>query len=72
MTSRRLEIGRLLFTGYTRKSSAGRRYSPYGFLDQVIGHSKEINEGYVPVQVSMVDGTSRYGVIANLEGDRVK
>ncbi len=52
-------------------TGAGGRYSPYDFLDQIINPSKEINEQFVPVQVSMIDGTSHYGVIVNLNRDSV-
>ena len=52
-------------------TSAGGRYSPRDFLDQIINPSKEINEQFVPVQVSMLDGTAVHGVIVNLNGDRV-
>ena len=53
-------------------SSAGGRYSPRDFLDQIINPSKEINEQFVPIQVTMLDGTSLYGVIVNLGGDSVQ
>jgi len=53
-------------------SSAGGRYSPRDFLDQIINPSKEINEQFVPIQVTMLDGTSMYGVIVNLGGDDVQ
>lgn len=50
-------------------TSAGGRYSPHDFLDQIINPSKEINEQFVPAQVSMLDGTAVHGVIVNLKGD---
>ncbi|MCZ6672104.1 MAG: DUF1080 domain-containing protein [Verrucomicrobia bacterium] len=52
-------------------TSAGGRYSPRDSLDQIINPSKEINEQFVPVQVSMLDGTSVHGIIVNLKGDVV-
>ena len=52
-------------------TSAGGRYSPHDFLDQIINPSKEINEQFVPVQVTMLDDSTVHGVIVNLSNDRV-
>jgi len=52
-------------------TSAGGRYSPHDFLDQVINPSKEINEQFVPVQVTMLNGDTVHGVIVNLGKDKV-
>jgi len=52
-------------------TSAGGRYSPHDFLDQIINPSKEINEQFVPVQVTMLDGSTVHGVIVNLSKDIV-
>lgn len=52
-------------------TSAGGRYSPHDFLDQIINPSKEINEQFVPIQATMLDGSTVYGVIVNLSKDEV-
>ncbi|MCB1120368.1 MAG: DUF1080 domain-containing protein [Verrucomicrobiae bacterium] len=52
-------------------TSAGHRYSPRDFLDQIINPSKEINDQFVPVQVTMLDGSTVHGVIVNLSKDTV-
>lgn len=52
-------------------TSSGGRYSPHDFLDQIINPSKEINEQFVPVQVTMLDDSTVHGVIVNLSKDRV-
>lgn len=88
MSGRNFETGRAMFTAAAcfschrfnneggamgpDLSSAGGRYSPYDFLDQVINPSKEINEQYVPVEISMLDGTAHYGVVVNLNGDTIQ
>ena len=53
-------------------TSAGHRYSPRDFLEQIINPSKEINEQFVPVQVIQIDGQSIYGVIVNLSKDTIQ
>ena len=52
-------------------TGAGGRYSPRDLLDQVINPSKEINEQFVPVIVTMKNGDTVTGVVVNLNGDRV-
>ncbi len=52
-------------------TSAGHRYSPRDLLDQIINPSKEINEQFVPVQVTQVDGQTHYGIIVNLNRDTI-
>ena len=52
-------------------TGSGGRYSPRDFLDQIINPSKEVNEQFVPIAVEMLDGTTHYGVVVNLNGDRV-
>lgn len=53
-------------------TSAGHRYSPRDLLDQIINPSKEINEQFVPVQVTQLDGQTHYGIIVNLNRDTVR
>jgi len=52
-------------------STAGSRYSPRDFLDQIINPSKEINEQFVPVVLTKLDGEQITGIIVNLSGDSV-
>jgi putative heme-binding domain-containing protein len=52
-------------------TTAGSRYSPRDFLDQVINPSKEINEQFVPIVITKTDGEKITGVIVNLNGDTV-
>ena len=40
-------------------------------LDQIINPSKEINEQFAPVVVTLKDGTVHVGVVVNLKGDNV-
>jgi putative heme-binding domain-containing protein len=50
-------------------TGAGGRYSPHDLLDQIINPSKEINEQFVPIIVTMEDGSVHTGVVVNLKGD---
>ena len=52
-------------------TTAGSRYSPHDFLDQIINPSKEINEQFVPMMITKNDGEMVTGVIVNLNGDTV-
>ena len=52
-------------------TGAGGRYSPHDFLDQIIHPSKEINEQFAPVVVTLNDGSVVSGVVVNLSGDSV-
>ncbi|MBI3882145.1 MAG: heme-binding protein [Verrucomicrobia bacterium] len=53
-------------------STAGARYSPRDFLDQIIFPSKVINEQFVPVVLTKLDGTTVTGIIVNLNNDTVQ
>ena len=53
-------------------TSAGHRYSPRDLLDQIINPSKEINEQFVPVQVTQLEGQTFYGIIVNLNKDTIR
>ncbi|HEY6167586.1 MAG TPA: c-type cytochrome [Verrucomicrobiae bacterium] len=53
-------------------TSAGARYSPRDFLDQIVNPSKVINEQFVPVVLTKLDGETVTGVIVNLSGDTVQ
>jgi putative heme-binding domain-containing protein len=57
-------------TGPDLTGAAGR-YSPRDFLDQVLHPSKEINEQFVPMTVTMNNGDTVTGIIVNLNGDNV-
>lgn len=52
-------------------TGSGGRYSPHDFLDQVINPSKEINEQFAPIVVTMKNGEVFTGVVVNLSGDGV-
>lgn len=52
-------------------TGAGGRYSPHDFLDQILNPSKEINEQFAPVVVTLNDGSVVSGVVVNLSGDGV-
>lgn len=52
-------------------SGAGGRYNARDLLDQVVNPSKEINEQFVPIVVTRLDGTSETGIVTNLSGDGV-
>jgi putative heme-binding domain-containing protein len=52
-------------------TGAGGRYSPHDFLDQIINPSKEINEQFAPLVVTLNDGSVVSGVVVNLNGDSV-
>lgn len=52
-------------------STAGRRYSPHDFLDQIVNPSKVINEQFSAVTVVTTEGKVHTGVIVNLNGDTV-
>jgi putative heme-binding domain-containing protein len=52
-------------------TGAGGRYSPHDLLDQIINPSKEINEQFAPVVVTLNDGSVVSGVVVNLSGDGV-
>lgn len=53
-------------------TTAGSRYSPRDFLDNVINPSKEINEQFAPIIVRMNNGKKYEGVIVNLHGDEIQ
>lgn len=50
-------------------TSAGRRYSAYDLLDQVIHPSKVINEQFSSIYVLTDSGQIHTGVVVNLSGD---
>ena len=52
-------------------TGAGGRYSARDFLDQIINPSKTINEQFVPVVATMLDGTTYTGVVVNLNNNSV-
>lgn len=52
-------------------STAGARYSPADFLDQIINPSKVINEQFVPTVLTKNNGETITGVVVNLLGDFV-
>jgi putative heme-binding domain-containing protein len=52
-------------------TGAGGRYSPHDLLDQIINPSKEINEQFAPVVVTLNNGDIVSGVVVNLSGDSV-
>ncbi len=52
-------------------TGAGGRYSPHDLLDQIINPSKEINEQFVPIVVTKLNGDTVTGVVVNLSGDSV-
>ena len=52
-------------------SGSGGRYNTRDLLDQIINPSKEINEQFVPMVATMVDGETHSGVVVNLNGNRV-
>lgn len=53
-------------------TSAGHRYSPRDLLDQIVNPNKEINEQFVPVQVTQLEGQTVYGIIVNLNRDMIQ
>lgn len=53
-------------------TSSGHRYAPRDLLDQIINPSKEINEQFVPVQVTELDGRTHHGIIVNLSRDTIR
>jgi putative heme-binding domain-containing protein len=57
-------------TGPDLTGAAGR-YSSHDLLDQIINPSKEINEQFVPIVVTMKNNEVLTGVVVNLNGDRV-
>jgi len=52
-------------------TAAGGRYSPHDLLDQIINPSKEINEQFAPIVVTLKNGDRMEGVVVNLNGDTV-
>ena len=48
-------------------TSAGRRFSVYDLLDNIINPSKVMNDQYAPVQVTMENGELLTGLIVNLD-----
>ncbi len=52
-------------------TGAGGRYSPEDFIDQIINPSRAINEQFVPLEVTMLDGAKHYGNVVNLNRDTV-
>ena len=53
-------------------TTAGGRYSPQDFLDNVINPSKEINEQFAPIVVTMDNGKRYEGVVVNLHGEQMQ
>jgi putative heme-binding domain-containing protein len=53
-------------------TGAGGRYNPHDLLDQIINPSKEINDQFVPVVLTKLDGTKVSGIIVNLNNDTVQ
>jgi len=52
-------------------TAAGGRYSAHDLLDQIVNPSKEINEQFAPIVVTMKNGDRMEGVVVNLNGDSV-
>ncbi len=52
-------------------TGAGGRYSAYDLLDQILNPSKEINEQFVPMILTKVNGDTVVGTVVNLKGDSV-
>ncbi len=52
-------------------TAAGRRYSPHDLIDQIINPSKEINEQFVPIVLTKLNGETVVGTVVNLKGDNV-
>jgi len=52
-------------------SSAGSRYNVRDLLDQILHPSKEINEQFVPIELTKVNGEKITGIVTNLNGDGV-
>ncbi|MEM7387292.1 MAG: family 16 glycoside hydrolase, partial [Verrucomicrobiota bacterium] len=52
-------------------TGSGGRYSAHDLLDQIIHPSKEINEQFAPIMVTMENGDVVSGVVVNLNGDGV-
>jgi putative heme-binding domain-containing protein len=52
-------------------TGAGGRYSAHDLLEQIIHPSKEINEQFVPVIITMKKGEIIAGVVVNMNGDRI-
>jgi putative heme-binding domain-containing protein len=52
-------------------TGAGGRYSPHDLLDQILNPSKEINEQFAPIVVTLDDGSTVSGVVVNLSGTRL-
>src|SRR5690606_895095 len=87
MTKRNFETGRKMFAAAAcyachrfgdgggmngpDLTGAGGRYSAHDFLDQIIHPSKEINEQFAPVVVTLNNGDIVSGVVVNLNGDSV-
>lgn len=87
MTKRNFETGRKMFAAAAcyachrfgdgggmngpDLTGAGGRYSAHDFLDQIIHPSKEINEQFAPVVVTLNNDDIVSGVVVNLNGDSV-
>lgn len=52
-------------------TGSGGRYNPHDLLDQIVNPSKEINEQFVPIVLTQLDGVTHTGVVVNLSGDGV-
>jgi len=52
-------------------TGSGGRYSPHDLLDQILNPSKEINEQFAPIVVTLNDGSTVSGVVVNLSGNRL-
>ncbi len=52
-------------------TGSGGRYSPHDLLDQILNPSKEINEQFAPIVVTLNDGNTVSGVVVNLSGNRL-
>jgi putative heme-binding domain-containing protein len=52
-------------------TGSGGRYSPHDLLDQILNPSKEINEQFAPIVVTLNDESTVSGVVVNLSGNRL-
>ncbi|MBP8257227.1 MAG: c-type cytochrome [Opitutaceae bacterium] len=52
-------------------TGAGGRYSAHDLLDQILNPNKEINEQFVPIVLTKLNGETVVGTVVNLKGDNV-
>ncbi len=52
-------------------SSVAGKYSPRDLLTHIIEPSKEISDQYGQIEVTLLDGSKKYGRIMNLSGDSI-